>query len=378
MNDRRPTLFRVITWLPVGGIERRLVAVAPRLRDRGWNVRVVCIREEGPLARELRDAGIPLEVIPFPSRFSPPALRRLAATFREHDARVVHSHMYRSNIPASVAGKIAGVPAIFAHIHNVDSWDNWRQAAVDRAISRLRTATIAVSRAVQEDVMAKLGLPEERVPVLYNGINIDEFQPDASLRLRLREEWRVGRDEVLFLVPARLHPQKNLAGVMRTFQQLVEKESSLRAFRLVFAGSGKLEEELRAQAGPLLDRRVMFLGQRDDMPAVYNAADAVILSSFKEGFSNAVVEALAAGKPFIGSDVGGNREAVGDGTGAGWIHAPGDGDALLAQMGEALALGTDGLAAMAGACRTRAQLFSLENLVEQTHQLYVRALGYSP
>lgn len=376
MSSPPPTVVRVITWLPVGGIERRLVAVAPMLRDAGWGVRVVCIREEGPLAGQLRDAGIPVDVIPLRSRLSPPGIRRLSSYLAKHGASVVHSHMYRSNIPGTLAAKWAGTRAIFGQVHNVDSWDTGRQILTEKVVCRWRTGTIAVSEAVRHDVMEKLGLSQEQVPLLYNGIDTSLFQPDGAARARIRAEWAVSDQTVVFVVPARLHPQKNPGGVFVAFKEAMEKSGGA-DLRLVFAGTGKLEEDLRARAEAELPGRVHFLGQRDDMAAIYNGADAVVLSSFKEGFSNAVVEALSCGKPMIASRVGGNAEAVSDPR-FGWIHEAGDVEALSAQMREAATRGVEGLASMAGDCRRRAEDFSIGELIRSTDALYRRALGMAP
>ena len=164
--NRDPGLVRVITHLPVGGIERRLVAVLPRLAAKGWRASVIVIRERGALADELEASGIPIRVMPFMSRFSPPRLREMAAYLRENKTDVLHSHMYRSNAPAAVAGHMAKTPAVFAQIHNVGTWETSRQAFVDRWLCRYRTGIIAVSKAVQRDVIARLRVPESKVPVL--------------------------------------------------------------------------------------------------------------------------------------------------------------------------------------------------------------------
>ncbi len=370
------TLVRVITWLPVGGIERRLVSVVPRLRELGWSPHVVLIREEGPLAAALKDKGIPVEVIPFKSRMSPPGVRRLARYLKDHDASVVHSHMYRSNIPATLAGRLAGTPAVFSQIHNVDSWDSGRQIMTERLIARFRTGTFAVSHAVQRDVMDKLRLVEEKVPILYNGVDVEEFTPRAESGAKIRAELGIGDDRLVFLVPARLHPQKNPLHVLAAMEKLVQENAPANPI-LVFAGAGKLEEEVRAKAEESLGQNAIVLGKRDDMALLYNAADAIVLSSKKEGFSNAVVESLACGKPVIASDVGGNKEAVSD-VKYGWIHDSDDTSALAKQMREACELGRDGLGAMAEDCRKRALDFSVDSLVRKTHEYYCNAIGREP
>ncbi|MDX2177367.1 MAG: glycosyltransferase [Candidatus Sumerlaeia bacterium] len=376
MTPKRPHVVRVITWLPVGGIERRIVAVLPRLRDMGWDVSVVCIRERGELAREVERAGIPLEVVPFGSRLSPGGIRRLAEIFRERGADVVHSHMYRSNVPATVAGRLAGVRAIFGQVHNVGTWETPRQRLADMALSRLRRGTIAVSKAVQRDVMASLRLPASRVPLVYNGIDTEAFRPDGELRAKVRGELGATADTTVVLVPARLHPQKNPLGMLRAFQAARGATPERRAL-LVYAGAGDEEEALRrAIAEARLGRDAVLLGKRDDMAAVYNGADLVALPSFKEGFSNAVLEALACGRPVLASDAGGNAEAV-DGPALGWIHPVGDAAALERDLSAALAEGP-ALAGRAEACRARALEFSVEAMVRRLHELYSEGLGTAP
>lgn len=372
-----PVVIRVITWLPVGGIERRMVAVLPRLKKRGWNPRVVCIREEGPLASDMRDAGIPVDVLPVKSRLSPPGIRSLSQYFKEQQASVVHSHMYRSNVPATIAARLAGIPAIFGQVHNVGTWATRRQCLTEAVAARMRHGTFAVSKAVQQDVMHRLRLPEEQAPLLYNGIDTDLFQPFPDRGRQLREKLGIPPDAVVFLLPARLHQQKNPDGtITAALEAMKELEHPLPHFLL--AGEGKLREGLEKQVRESSHPgNFQFLGARDDMIDLYNAADVILLSSFKEGFSNAIVEGLSTGKPCVVSDVGGNREAISSDK-VGWVHASGDGEALRHQIIEATQRGRNGLSSMADGCREQALRFSIDRLVDQTSEFYARQLGYTP
>jgi glycosyltransferase involved in cell wall biosynthesis len=362
----------LITWLPVGGIERRLVSVLPRLVERGFRARVVCLREEGALAGELRDAGIPVDVLRLKSRIDPVRIPKLARMLKTWGASIVHSHMYRSNVPGTLAGRLARTPVVFSQVHNIDTWESPRQLWMDRQLCRWRTGVICVSRAVQEDVCTRLQLPPGRAPILYNGSDTTEFSPDPLLRAQTREALGLPDGTVALLVPARLHSQKRPLDVLRAYLQAADASSI--PSRLLFAGAGPMEERLReAIRAANAQDKVQVLGRRDDMAALYNAADVVILSSEREGFSNAVVEALACGKPVIAADVGGNREAITSGD-VGWIHSRGDDAALTAQISEALAR-PDRLRDMANACRERGLAFSLDALVDATAQLYHQALA---
>lgn len=369
-NESKLRVTRLITWLPVGGIERRLVSVLPRLAAREFDVRLVCLREYGPLADELRDAGVPVDLIPLRSRLDPFGIGRLAMYFREHRTQIIHAHMYRASVPGTIAARMANVPVIFSQVHNVRTWESSRQAALDRFLCRWRTGVFCVSKAVQDDVRQTLRLAPERAPVLYNGVDTEAFQPDESLRVRTREALGLGAETIAVLIPARLHSQKNPFGVLKAFEEAASDRNAV----LLFAGSGPMEEAMcDAIEKKGLGAKVRLLGRRDDMAALYNAADVMLLSSFKEGFSNAVVEALACGCPVIAADVGGNREAV-NSPRIGWIHPAGNHEALVAQLNESLQSRAS-LRARQNECRQRGLEFSLDQLVENTAKFYREAYG---
>ncbi|HUT25929.1 MAG TPA: glycosyltransferase [Sumerlaeia bacterium] len=125
---QRPlNVMRVITWLPIGGIERKILAVAPRLDRSKFTVRVACLRERGPLADALEQEGVPVHLSPLPSRLSPRGLRDLSRLMRRRRIDIVHAHMYRSNVPATIAARLVNVPVVIAQVHNVGTWETRRQ-----------------------------------------------------------------------------------------------------------------------------------------------------------------------------------------------------------------------------------------------------------
>lgn len=371
-SAKNPIVYRVITWLPVGGIERRLVSIMPRLRDRGFDMRLVCIRELGPLAQELQDQGISVTLVPMKSRLDPVGILKLRQLFKSEQADLIHAHMYRSAVPATIAGHFAKTPVIFSQVHNVGTWESKRQAGMDRFLAKWRTGMITVSKSVQTDVCNVLGLGEEKVPVLYNGSDTDKFKPDLEARTRGRVSLGVEDHRPVVLVPARLHSNKNPEGVLKAF--LAARQKLENDPLLVFAGPGPLTDQMESLIKELqAEDCVRLLGSRDDMVDLYNACDVMLLSTFKEGFSNSIVEALACGKPVIAADVGGNAEAV-DRSEVGWIHQAGDSETLTAQLIEALSH-PEKLSKMSDDCRQQGLRFSLDALVNQTDELYRTALA---
>ncbi|MCX7962882.1 MAG: glycosyltransferase, partial [Candidatus Sumerlaea chitinivorans] len=91
----RYRVLRLITWLPRGGIERKIVAVLPRLDRNLFDTHLCCIRERGPLADELEQQGIPVHVVPFRTRWDVKGLRALAELVKREQIDLIHAHMYR-------------------------------------------------------------------------------------------------------------------------------------------------------------------------------------------------------------------------------------------------------------------------------------------
>jgi len=364
-NDRLYHVARVITWLPSGGIERRMATILPRLNQPPFRVTVVCLRERGPLADLLEQAGVRVVVLPMRSRLEPQGLRTLARWMREERVDLVHSHMYRSNVPATIAARMAGVRVMLCQVHNIATWETWRQRWMDRLLMRWRTAMIAVSEEVKRDVVANLRCLPERVRVLYNGIDLEEYgaaRPDADLRRQLG----VPDGRRLVVVLARLVPQK---GHQRLLRALEGVKRELPPTHVLLVGEGKMRDALeRELVARRLNDVVTLTGHRDDVAQILALADVSVLASDREGFSNALIESLAAGVPVVATNVGGNREAIVDGE-CGLLVEPHD----IEGLGQALRrLLTDEplRLRMAQAARERARRFGLDEMVEETRRLY--------
>lgn len=378
MEEKRLNILRVITWLPVGGIERRMVAVLPRINRERFNVSLVCIRERGQLADELEAAGIPVEVIPFNSRWDPFALKRLAIHMREKQIDLVHSHMYRSNVPATVAARLAGVRSVWCQVHNVGTWETRRQAWMDRALCRWRSGMIAVSDRVRRDVMENLGLPAGRVRVIYNGVDIDRFRSARAMRNAIRARENVGPNDIVFLFAARLVEQKRCVDFLNAFGKLQAMASSLgtqdsgpRTIHSWILGDGPLRGELESLVSSLPHPEcARFFGKRSDVEQFMAGSDVFVLPSTREGFSNALIEAMASGLACIATDVGGNPEAVRDGR-EGMIIPTMDVDRLVSAMG-ALAHNDELRTNFSEAAALRAERFSLDRMVSEIEALYVQ------
>ena len=369
-------VLRVITWLPAGGIERKIVEVLPRLDPNRFDVSLVCLREPGPLAGALERAGIAVDCIPFARRWDPVALGRLAGLMRRRRIDVVHSHMYRSNVPAAVAARIAGVAHVWAQVHNVNTWETARQRAVDRFLCRWREGIIAVSENVRRDVIDQLRVSPEKVRLLYNGVDLQRFGSGEG-REAIRMELGADPEDVVFLMAGRMVEQKRPGDFLELARYFLAKEREPgdgKATRFWFLGDGPKLEDLRRAAESLpMSESLRFLGRRDDVERVMAGADVFVMCSVKEGFSNALLEAMASGLAIIATGVGGNAEALGEGE-AGLIVPPLDPSALRRAAGR-IVPDSALRRTLSEKAKHRVKAFSLETMVRSVEDLYEESAG---
>jgi len=367
MKKRPLNILRLITWLPVGGIERKILAVLPRLNRDLFRVRLVCLRELGALAPELEKAGVPVDLCPMRTRLSPSGLWNLAQYMKHHQIDLVHAHMYRAALPGTIAARLAGVPVVVSQVHNVNSWDTARQRWQDRLLCHWRNAVVAVSECVRQDVLDTLHLPEEKVRVIYNGVDLATFS-NRSVRDRVRAELGFSPQDIVVIYHGRLVPQKNPEFLVRIARDVTAPTGQTVKVLVVGDGSSRAAVEEAARSAGVTDR-MSFLGRRDDVPDLLQAADLAVLPSFKEGFSNALVESLAAGLPTVATRVGGNAEAIETGQ-SGLIVPPHDDPAALAAL-QSLVNAPEERLRMAQAARQRAERFSLDRMVADVENLYL-------
>ena len=238
---------------------------------------------------------------------------------------------------------------------------------MDRFLCRWRSAIVGVSKRVRRDIIENLRVPPEMARVIYNGVEIDRFA-DTSLREPARRELGIAPDTVVVCYHGRLVNQKNPETLVELATHL--RDTGHANAMVLVAGDGPRREELEAEATRRnLGGAIRFLGRRDDIPSILQASDIAVLPSSKEGFSNALVEAMAAGLPPVATDVGGNAEAVEDGR-SGYIIQPGDVEALKTRVAE-IVDNPDLRAAMSQSTADRARKFSLNEMIREVEKLYL-------
>jgi glycosyltransferase involved in cell wall biosynthesis len=303
-------------------------------------------------------------------------LSQLVRLMRRERPDIVHTHTAKAGTLGRLAAFLTGVPVIVHTFHGHVLQGYFSSArtrlfiAIERALARVTTRLIAVSPSVRRELLdMKIGRPE-RFDVIRLGLDLDPFLEAERLRGQLRAEIGVGPTVPLVGIVGRLVPIKG----HDQFLEAASRIATLPAAHFVIAGDGELRGVLETRAAELgLSKRVHFLGWRADLPRIYADLDVVVLSSLNEGSPVALIEAMAAGRAVVATDVGGVADVVASGV-AGILTPPRD-PAALAGAVQAVLADDSRRAAMGRAGRASVYpTYSVPRLLQEIDQLYTQAL----
>ena len=327
--DRPIRLTVVLDLTFVGGVELMLLNLFKHLDPQVVTPRLVCLREAGPLARELRAAGFEVEVLDRTGRFDMRTLPRLVRSLRRThaDAVMVTHHQKASLALGRAAARLARVPVNIVAVHSMHLTSIGRRALPRWAVNTLgfSDALVLLSKSQGEYLRLEEGVGRRlisttREVVIPNGIEIPDF-PTEEARARARQALGVDAADFVVGIVARLSPEKAHEVLFGAVAACAEAEPRL---RLIVIGGGPREDELRQLARQLgIASRTTFLGTRRDVPELLPGLDVACLSSVYEGVPITLVEAMAAGLPVVATDCGSVPDTVEDGV-QGYIVPVGD------------------------------------------------------
>ena len=361
----------LITGLAYGGAETQLVNLATKLKCRGWDVRVVSMLPPQAFVEELKNAHIPLATLNMRRGVADPrAVFRLLKILREWEPDILHSHMVHANLLARVVRIFCKIPVLISTAHSIDEGGSWREVAY-RLTDPLADLTTNVSRTAVERYIRVGAAPKNKIIFMPNGIDTAKFNLNKAAGQHLRNELGVD-NYFVWLAVGRFEEAKDYPNMLRAFKMIVSKKSDV---VLLLVGQGSLLEEVKKLAGALgMKDNVRFLGVRQDVPDLMNAADAFVLSSRWEGFGLVLAEAMSCQLPVVATDSGGPREILNGGK-LGHLVPPGDSEALAAAMMKMMSLPEAERQAMGRAGRAYIEAnYSLEHVVDQWEVLYKELL----
>jgi glycosyltransferase involved in cell wall biosynthesis len=366
MRPRR--ILHVITDLYVGGAETmltRLITARPGAAEESC---VVSLLPDGPLARDLRAAGIPVCELNFRKPLGAlTGMARLARLIAKSKPDIVQGWMYHGDLAALLALALSGRRRSTRLAWNIRC-SHLDLAQYGRVLRLVVKACVALSSrpdlvlANSKAGMAAhraLGYRPRRSEIVPNGIDVELFRPDPAARAAVRGELGIAGEAIVLAHVARVDPMKDHSGFLRAMAELPGVQALM-----IGAGTERLP------ASPNVHR----LGRRADMPRLLAAADFVVSSSaFGEGFSNVLAEGMACGLPPIATDVGDAALIVGD---AGLLVPPRDPHALAQAVASLMRESLDQRTERGTRARAHiADNFSLARARERFAEIYAGLCG---
>ncbi len=374
-TSARPPIAYVVNALNPGGTERLVVDMSLAFAAE-FDLMVVCLDEPGSWGRSLREAGIPVHCVWRQPGIDLGMPRRLARLFRAAGTRLIHAHQCTPWFYSALSRLGHAAPKLLLEEHGrfYPEVKNRARAFVNRALIRRLTHRFV---AVSEDVRTRLeryeGLDARRIRVIYNGVAPSE-PIDAARRAALRDQLGFGDGDFVVGTVGRFDSIKNLPLLVRSLAAALGQQHNVRGL-LVGDGPefGRVQALLR-EAG--IADRVRLTGFREDARQLAASMDLFVLSSFSEGTSMALLEAMSVGVPTAVTDVGGNPEIV-VANETGWVVPSDDTGALTAAILEA-SRQRELRARRADAGRARfQQRFLLRGMLDHYRDLYRELLAAS-
>lgn len=368
---KKINILHLIYSLEVGGAEKVVRHYADIMRkDHIFNPIVCVIRKRGPIAEEITSLGV--RVVDIRSSHMFGSMLKLIKLILEEDIKIIHAHNPVPNIIGVPAGILTGMRKVIRTEHNIfyDGRVSKFYPILNVLLGLYNYRIIAVSDMVRGSHLKKDPFSKKKYITIYNGIKA--HLNGAGDKSHYYHTFGIQEGSKVVGIIASFTKQKGHQYFIEMAEILAGEFNRL---SFIIIGGGPLRPEIeRMIKAKGLNSRMTMAGIRNDIPALLEFMDIFVLSSLWEGFPMTIIEAMAAGKPIVVTDVGGNREAIVNGV-TGYLVPPADPKALANAIRRMLT--NESLAKSLGmeARRKFEKEFLAEKMVEKTREIYKAALG---
>lgn len=372
----KPSVLQIVHGFIEGGSERQMIQMVTLLKESGdYRVHVASLSEGGVLRPLIERLQVPIVDFPLTSFYDANMVRqtrRFVSYLKKHSVEIVHSHDFYSNIFGMTGASLARTRGRVASKRETTGTRTRAQSTVERNAFKLAHAVVANATAVKDQLIGE-GVRQDKIAVIYNGIDLTRFnqngtRDDALARLSLES---IRGRPVITMVANFEYRVKDHPMLLRTAQR-VTREVPEAIF--VIAGEGELRAETEQLAADLgVKDWCLFTGRCASVPDLLAASDICLLTSQAEGFSNSILEYMAAGRAVVATNVGGASEAIVEGE-TGYLVHSGDDATMAARIIELLRNPERRVEMGANGRRVVEERFSLQSRLSNTSALYQRML----
>lgn len=301
-------ILHLTASLYTGGAERLILGLVRQLNRTEFDVHLCAIGRFGQdsMLGDFQQLDRPIHLIPIQRFYDPRILVALVQYVRHHQIDLIHTHLLYADILGRLVGQLLGLPVV-STLQN-DPTDSRNTRLDKRWLSRLTahfttTHLVTVSNEIRQRFIAAWQVKEERISTIYNAVQMQPF-----LAIPVLTPAEPIASPLTITTIGRLEAQKGQHLLLAAAKQVLAQFANV---CFLFVGQGPLDEQLQTQAAQLgIADRVEFAGLRRDIPTILAQSDIFVLPSLWEGLPLAAIEAMAAARPVILTDVGGNRELI--------------------------------------------------------------------
>jgi glycosyltransferase involved in cell wall biosynthesis len=369
--------------LEVGGAERSLLEILPRLR--GTECVMCHVYVGDSLRAAYEEAGIGVISLDLPDKYgfakAVSKVREIASGLKPD---LLHTTLFRSDVVGRWVGSRLDVPVISSFVNDSYAPARWRRLgptgrlklllvrSLDAWTARWASYFVAISESVKEANARALGIPRDKITVIYRGREPQQFAaPPSSVIAGLRASLGLIPEVPVLLNVARLIERKGQADLIQAMSAVLEVVPNA---RLLIAGDGAYRRTLENLISELgLSESVQLLGTREDIPHLLHLADCFVFPSHYEGHGGALVEAMMAGCPIVAADTPVHREAVTHQE-SGLLVPVGDSAAIAEGILRLLQRPTGAKEMGERARRVAMERFHIDHIAAQHEALYERVL----
>lgn len=358
-------ILQVINSLTTGGAEKLIIDSVPLYQNQGLTVDVLLLNNaETQFKSKLKETSNGrIEGLSIGSVYNPFLIFKIIPYLKKYD--IIHLHLFPTLYWVVLAKWISfsNVKLVYTeHSTHNRRRDNLIFKMLDRFIYKKIDCIVTIADEVDSNLKKHLKLNEDKFQQIENGVDVNYYHSAIPYT---KDKFFSGNDFILIQVSS-FRWQKDQKTLIESLQYLPDN------IKLLLVGDGPLIDESKQLAKELkLNERILFLGNREDVPRLLNTSDVVVLSSRHEGLSLSNIEGMSVGKPFVGSNVQGLREVV---EGYGLLFEQGD-YKELANIIMDLYNDTDLYKKVADQCYLRAQEFDIKRMIKRYISLYKSILN---
>lgn len=297
----------LITGLNTGGAETQLTRIVKNINKEKFSPIVISMLDKGALGGIIEKEGIKLYTLNMDTKLSKiKGLPKLFEILKQEKVEILTSFMFHATFLSRVISRFIKIPVLISSIRSTNMGSALREK-IYKWTNFLENKIVINSNFAANQIINKGIVKKEKLNIIYNGIDTEEFFPSKKIREKMRNDYKV-KEKFVWLAVGRMHEAKNYNLLINSFKKVSEYNNSV----LFIVGEGRGQEsEYKKLINKLgLEKKIFLVGNKSNINDFMNMSDAFVLSSKWEGMPNALIEASACEVPAVATNVGGVSEIL--------------------------------------------------------------------